>query len=307
MIYLRRTISAFLATAALGGFTLQAADIETVEGEFTFIGSTSTSLDECRRMAVEGARVRALAEKFGTIVAQSTTQEEIVNSKGDYTEFSSLTTTDVRGEWIADIEPPKYSRPEFDDDGNLMVTCRVKGKARALSNKAPQIMAKVLCNGTNAASAGTRFESNNRIYLRFKSPVDGYLAVYLLDADGVANCLLPYSTTPGGQAQMKADTDYLLFSESPVYTYPETGRVPDEYIVYTDRRKESNTLYVVFSPHPFTKAIDNDKRATTVGDGSPRWLSGREFDKWQLDLRKRDDMLTVTKIPITIVNPRAVD
>ena len=73
-----------------------------VNGEYTFYGDGSHSRDECKRLALEGARIEALKSAFGTIVSQDIVQHDMVNDGGESTYFSAMSATEVKGEWIAD-------------------------------------------------------------------------------------------------------------------------------------------------------------------------------------------------------------
>lgn len=79
-------------------FPCQCADIKTVSGEYTFVGDGTQSPVECRRLALEGAKLQALAREFGTIVSQDIFQRETAGSKSDDTYFSSMSSTEVKGE-----------------------------------------------------------------------------------------------------------------------------------------------------------------------------------------------------------------
>lgn len=52
------------------------ADIVSVKGESTFYDDGTHSRVECMRLALEQARVDALAKKFGTIVTQDILQSD---------------------------------------------------------------------------------------------------------------------------------------------------------------------------------------------------------------------------------------
>ena len=154
-----------------------AADVKTVRGEYTFYGDASDSPADCRRQALEGARLQALAKEFGTVVSQDVYQRETMTEQGESVYFSSLNATEVKGEWLGDIEEPVYET-SVDTDGHIVVKCTVKGRARAISNSASEFDAMILRNGTETKFADTHFRNGDDMYLSFRSPADGYLAVW---------------------------------------------------------------------------------------------------------------------------------
>lgn len=262
----------------------QAADIVTVTGEFTYYGSKTESRADCERAALNGARAKALAEKFGTVVTQDTYQHDVVSDRGESTYFSMLNESALKGEWIADVKEPDYSY-ELDSDGYYIVTCKVTGKAKEISNDAVDFVASVLRNGTRTVNADTRFRSGDDMYLYLKSPVDGYVAAFLVDDSNNVYSLLPYTNSVTGQVKVKHDKEYLFFHATS--GEPEHGEV-DELVMTAEEDVEHNRLYVVFSPQPFSKVVDN-----YAGDNLPRMLSYDSFNKWLVKCRKFDSRMGV--------------
>lgn len=113
-----------------------------------------------------------------------------------------------------------------------------------------------------------------------KAPVDGYVAVYLVDESQTAYCLLPYAYDADGQQEVRHNKAYVFFSPK---HKTEKGQAVDEYILTCANEVEVNRLYVIFSPNSFVKAMDDQG-----ADGLPRQLAFDEFSKWLGKCRKRD-------------------
>ncbi|MDE6196426.1 MAG: DUF4384 domain-containing protein [Muribaculaceae bacterium] len=289
MMILRRLATVLVLVCA--AFAAQAQDVRTVSGEYTFYGDGSHTPKECKRMALEGARLAAMAREFGTTVTQSIVSDEIIKGDKENTFFRSLSETQVKGEWIEDIGEPQYT-VSLDNDGNMMVTCKVRGRAREISNDAPEFTAAILRNGTDMRAADTRFRSGDQMRLYFRAPVDGYLAVYLCGEDRMAYTMLPYSGSPDGYVKVRHGQEYLFFD--PVKTDPAHGEV-DEMLLVTDQPVERDTFYILFSPQKFVKANDSYS-----GEGLPRSLPFNEFHRWLSKTRKNDPSLGLQTIDITI-------
>lgn len=256
-----------------------ASDVKTVSGESTFYGESSHSLNDCKRFALEQARIAALAHEFGTTISQDVYQRDVVSGTTESNYFSMLNRTEVNGEWLADEGEPQYT-VGHDADNNFVVTCRIKGKARRLTNEAAEFAASVLRNGNEKRFADTRFRDGDDMKLYFRAPVAGYLAVYLIDDSRNVYSLLPYSTASDGIVRTARDKDYIFFDAAKA---DKAFGQPDELVITLEGDVERNQLYVLFSPNPFTRALDNSAEA-----GLPRSLSYDDFTRWLTNARKRD-------------------
>lgn len=264
-----------------------------VKGEYTFYAESRHSRDDARRIALDEARVQALAQEFGTTVSQATYQADLLTENSDRTYFNQLSLCEVNGEWIADDGEPVFEE-SIGPDNNLIVRCKVKGTARRISNDAPQFDAKVLRNGNEERFADTRFRPNDEMKLLVRTPVDGYLVVYMVDDEQNVFSILPYREAGDGYVKVKRDTEYVFFD---VQRADSAFGEPDEIVMTMPDGKmtEFDQCYILFSPDPFTKAIDR------AGYGSmPRTLGYGDFQKWLVDSRKRDPKMAMKVIRLSI-------
>lgn len=278
-------------TLTLFSLTVLAQKTKTVEGEYTYHAPENVTLEQARRTALERAKIQALADEFGTIVSQTElSRVENVNGKSDVN-FLSFGGTEVKGEWIEAIGEPIYN---IRYEGNMLViSCSVKGKAREIVSAQIDFTAKVLRNGTEEKFESAEFRNGDDLYLLFQSPVKGYLAVYLVDADAQAFCLLPYRNQTEGIYPIKANQRYVFFNErlAPPSERPQV----DEYVMTTERSSEYNQICVIFSPNQFVKAVDGN-----ADEGLPRQLSSDDFHKWLSKCRKQDKDMNIKTITTTI-------
>lgn len=265
--------------------------MKTVEGEYTYHAPENITLEEAKRIALDRAKIQALADAFGTIVSQ-TNATHVQNRNGNSgIDFLSIGGSEVKGEWIETVGEPQYDISY--EQGILVVKVSVKGKAREIVSAQIDIKAKVLRNGTEDKFESDEFRDGDDLYLSFVSPVSGYLAVYLVDAEQKAYCLLPYRSQTDGIYKVEANRRYLFFNikEAP----PQERQYVDEYVMTTPRATEQNTLYLIFSPKLFTKATD-----CHIDEVLPRELDFEDFQKWMTKHRKHDDKMSTTILPITI-------
>lgn len=262
-----------------------------VRAEYTYHAPENISLEEAKRIALERAKLQAIADEFGTVVSQSNTTL-VSNRNGESsTDFFSLGGSEVKGEWIETIGEPGYEIAY--EQGMLVVKAIVSGRIREIVSAEIDIKAEVLCNGTDLKFARTDFKNGDDLYLYFQSPVDGYLAVYLLDeVSQMVYCLLPYKSSSEAVAPIEHDTAYIFFSAAHA---GDKAHLVDEYTMTCTRSVERNTLYVVFSPNEFAKANSNN-----VEELLPQELSFEEFQKWLSKGRVRDKEMSVVKKSMSI-------
>lgn len=263
-----------------------AQEVKTVCGEYTYYVPEHVSRTEAKRVALENARLQALADAFGTTVSQANTSIRKEEGGAVDDRFFSLAATEVRGEWIADEREPEYTFRLDDNDGTLIVTCRVCGKARKIANAQADFVAKVLRNGTDERFESNEFRSGDDMYLYFRSPVDGYVAVYLVDETPAAYCLLPYRRDSDGRQSVKHGQEYVFFSSD--RCTPDEANILDEYTLTCSNEVEYNRLYIIFSSKPFTKPLDEQQRELM-----PHELTYQDFIRWLGDSRKTDSEMAV--------------
>lgn len=278
---------------AMSGFCFiqnaKAADIVNVKGESTFYDDGTHSRVECMRLALEQARVDALAKKFGTIVTQDILQSDRINGNREQNDFLALSSTEVRGEWVSDDGEPEY-KFERDKDENLIVTCIVKGKAKAIDNESAQFESSVLRNGTDERNADINFKNGDAMFLDFRGSQDGYMAVFLEDEDKNVFQLLPYISDQKSRVSVQKGNRYVFFSPS----HAQKGDVVDELILTAPYNVEYNRVYVMFSPNQFSAPVMDRT------PGELPVMNATEFSKWMIRTRKNDPSMGVKAMNLII-------
>ena len=187
-------------------------NLKTVEAEYIYYAPENVTIEEAKRIAIDRAKIQALADAFGTIVSQvNTTRIENGDGKSSL-DFLSLGGSDVKGEWLETIGDPVVSVTY--EQGILVIKVSIKGKAREIKTALIDIQTSILRNGIDEKSASSDFRDGDDLYLSFLSPVDGYLSVYLVDTESNAYCLLPYRKQKDGIYRIEANRQYLFFRES---------------------------------------------------------------------------------------------
>lgn len=269
-----------------------AQKVQTVSGEYTYYAPSTVSLEQAMQTAVYRARLTALADAFGTYVYQSNLTTVHNGTEGSALDFQSLGGSEVKGEWIEETKEPEIDVQY--EQNMLVVHARVWGKAREIVTSAIDYTAKILRNGTEPKFESDQFKAGDDLFLWFKTPVSGYLAVYLIDDLNTAYCLLPYMQDHSGRVPVRNNREYLFFSAR--RAEKEMRPLVDEYTLTCEKSVEQNVLYIIFSPNEFSKADDTLSSDATL----PRELPFAQFRAWLAKSRVRDAKMTVEQKMITI-------
>lgn len=280
-----------LGLLCIGINNIHAQQTKTVTAEYTYYGPENISPEQAKQIALERAKLQEIEKAFGSVVQQ--TNKRVIQTKNGVSsiDFYSEGDSEVKGEWIETIGEPEFII--YNEDHFQIVIVKVKGKIRERKTAAIDIEAKVLCNGTASRFESEHFKNDDDLFLNFHSPVDGFLAVYLVDANQTATCLLPYEEQTNGAYNIKANESYVFFSEK--YADPAEAAQVVEYKMTTEREVEHNTIYIIFSTNQFFKAKDNLSTERQL-----RELPFKEFNQWLAKSRKQDINMQVIKKNITI-------
>lgn len=281
-------LSAFLVLLSMH---VNAQRIEEVSGQYVYVISDNDdiSLKEAKRKCIELAKAAAIKKKFGELITSDVIDTNVeTNGEEASSYFWENTVAMAKGDWLGDTEKPELYVLYKNDQ--LIFRAVVHGRAREIVQSKIDLKWDILKDGNNKKVPAATFESGERVYVTFRSPSNGYVAVYLIVGDDDTSCLLPYPKDPDGRFQVKANRDYLFFDkEEDVSAY--------HYKLKTKRRQEANQLVIIFSPNPFTKCND------VSGDKTrPNSLNTHDFQKWLLKCQREDRDMVVNKKWIKIRN-----
>lgn len=267
---------------------MTAKDVE-ITGEATFYDDGRMSRKECELRALEQARINALAKEFGTNVTQNMISNDRIVGGKESNDFLSTSMSEVRGIWLWDVGEPKYEY-SYDKDQNRIVSCKVKIRARSLSNEMVEFETASLRNGTSRTNEATTFKDGDELTLFFKGASDGYVMVFLEDESRKVNNILPYPNSTVREIKVKGNEEYVFFS--PAKDSKKYGHV-DELLMLAPDMHEYNKIYVLFSPNQFAMPVMNKSEVIP-------YISSRDFTNWILKLRRNDPKMAVKVINIDI-------
>ena len=272
-----------------------AGDIKRISITYEYISDNPNETPEqAEQTALQQAKQKALEAHFGLDVlgmSSSLSHNRVGGQSAISTQdFVSISETSVRGEWIETIKQTILEKTF--QNGFWHVKVYLEGRARNHSVEKAAIQ-YALINDIDDTAPCDQFRNGDDLFLCFSSPVAGSLCVYLVDAEGMAYCLLPYQSNQFGCHTIKANCDYLLFSV-------QHDRQADEYTLNTQLSNEHNTVFIVFSPNQFTKAKDNQSGKNWQDEQLPRQLTYEELLKWLARNQTRDEQMIVRREIISI-------
>lgn len=270
----------------LSPFIADAQRTADVSADYTYIlgDNEDITIRQARLIAIEMARAEAIKKEFGVTVNSDQITGEIAIDDKETSMFMFEAQSSVQGEWLGDSQQPQVT---ISTDGqNMMFTAHVSGKAREILRGATDLKWQVMTEDESGHRYPTDvFNSGQRLYVDFRSPIDGYVAVYLVSPDGSTSCLLPYPKDGTGLFKIRHNTNYTFFDRSS--DYDPTVKY---YKLSTDKLQEYNQLCIIFSPNPFTKCLDR-----VVDPRKPNALSYNDFSKWLLQQQRNDKDMTVRR------------
>ncbi len=260
-----------------------------VHGKSLFVvtDQSDITLADAKRKCIEQAKAEAIKEEFGEIVVSDIVDTNIENGSSSTSYFWENTAAMSKGEWLSDTRQPQIT-VEY-KDGSLFFSAEVWGTAREITQAKADLDWDILKDINNQKGV-TTFENGERIYLRIRVPVNGYLAVYLTVGDGTTSCLLPYPKNTDGRYYVQGGTEHILFDKS-------SNNKAQIYRMTTVHAREINQIVVIYSPNAFTKCND-----LNVDSRHPSNVATTDFQKWLTKCQRNDKDMVVERKWITIHN-----
>lgn len=283
---------------------LSAFGQKTVSGSYTYYVPENVTREVAKRTALERARVQALADEFGTIVTQQ--NETVIRNADGHSQidFLSIGESEVGGIWIQTVEE---TYDEHFQEGIFVVTCYVKGLARAVSNAIPEFEWHLMRNRIDTEAFDCTFQSEDSLFMTFSAACDGYLAVFFVDDErNQVQCILPHAEQGEGYYRIKRGKQYYFFNFNnqdgmKAYNMP--------LVLFSEKEVEHAHFYVLFSPKDKVFTVSSKLRLSGNvffdPNGNQRALPlempKKQFKEWLNKCLNRDKHMQRAIKPITII------
>lgn len=280
----------------------------TVVGEYQSEWLTSESKDQAHKRIKDQAIINALEKAFGKPIFQGNTTYIKNNENGGLTEtktgFNMVADSYVKGEVIEELNTEfkeyKGSKAISNEKKEYIeIKCIIKVKAREFIEPPLNFMTYTL-NCVNIENCKTtNFKNNDNFYLYFKSPVNGYLAVFL-DDNTSSSVLIPYSYNRTKYIQgfpVEASKEYILFYNDKKYCLSDM--LIDELSWESSSGLEK--LCILFSTIPFTLPDFNKNNESNSEVSLPQNIPSEDFMKWVIKKRMENKSMQYSIIYIQSV------
>ena len=247
------------------------------------------TLKDAKHKCIELAKAKAIKEEFGEMITSDAIDSNVeTNGEATSSYFWENTVAMARGDWLRDTQDPEINVEYI--NGKLVFTAKVWGEAREVVQAKTELEYVIQKDNAGKKVATTQYNSGERIYMKFRAPADGYLAIYLIVGDDEANCLLPYPKDSDGKFPISGGKDYNLFDK-------ELDQAATNYRLTTNRSLEDNQLVIIYSPNPFVKCNDVSRDPR-----HPNVINTHDFQKWLLRIQRQDRDMVVDKKYVRILN-----
>ena len=272
---------------------LSAQKVRTASGSYTYFVPSNVPTEKAELIAFERLRTQIIADNFGRLVSSSNFTNISNSTQGSVVNVMTIGESEVKGEWLETVGVPKYTYG-MDEHGGLIITVQATGRIREITTPPIEFDAKLLRNGTTEEYEAYDFKENDKLYLSFKSPVAGYVAIFLYDGNSEVYRMLPYSNQADESIPIVGNKEYIFFSLKNAGDIAD--ELIDEYILSCSKRVEYNRVYIIFSTQKIIKPMDT----SATNSDSPRVLTFEAFQKWLTKCRKLDSGMRVDIKDISI-------
>ena len=304
-----RKILSVLIICFLISPAVKAGDIKKIRGEAERFSPESESPEIARKKVIQEAQINALEKAFGTALTERTMN--ISETREGHTSNISRSSGEslINGDWIRNLTSPEITKVPVDN--GTMYYAKVYGEAREMKYNRIDVDCWLLCNGTDPDKdrlRGDIFYEGDELYVYFISPVDGWLAIYLIDDDNehTTQRLVPYDDQKEVAYPIVANREYIFFSKKTAE--PQYVDFVTRMIVEARKKVDINDLYIIFSPNEFKQVpttVYKHSRHNTVetdiqSELMPRETTYQKFDEWMCKQRRKDADLQPIPISFSI-------
>ena len=293
MKYLFASLVLFVSCLSMG------QELKKVSAEYSMILSRTATMEQTEAACIEQARLKAIGDEFGYVVAE-TTISNVSDQNGKVSDnFSVLTKTSVKGEWIKDTSPAQITWGCAGDE--YQVTVKVQGEIRAIRKEGQTSLNFFSCSPFDVNTEKYFFKNNELLNCVLTSSQKGFISIYYLDySSNEAIRLLPtasYNHLDG--VEINADTKYVLFNKSYYSQFKEMTGVTDLTLGLPEGKKQVvDEIVVIYSPELFAKPIlTKDKNSNSLPA-----LKIEAFEKWKTELVSRNAKVVTKSITLTVIN-----
>jgi hypothetical protein len=298
------------------------SQIDVISGESSIDWPTSVSEDVIKKEAKEKAIINGIERKYGQVVLQGNSTYIKNLSNGEMLEsqsvFYSSSQSLLKGEFLRMIGSETYE--VFSEKRKIngkkeqlrVIKCKITFEAKEVAEQLPQFtVVSSVCESKPLNCKTTLFYNGDKIYIYFKTPVKGYLAIYadyLIEGKHYCSRYLPVKEN-GDLAYsscLKVDEakEYTFFSQN--NTQFSEGFISKEVVLVTNENTEPMRFFVIFSEDPISSPqlseipVSQSFKEKNTGYQLPLGIRSEKFQEWIYQQRAFNKKFQHKLIDITI-------
>lgn len=292
-----KTNAAFLAflflIVSFSGYSQK--EIATIGENLMRIEKNQTIL-QAQEMALQQAKIDGIERVFGRVIINGNStylQNKSVNKSVETkSSFAFFSDSFVKGEWVRNTSEPIFTFQNL--NGEQWLKVKVAGIVREIESGPITFKLNTL-NCEKVSCITDIYRNDQDFYVQFKSPENGFLALYLDDPSlGETSRILPYQNSQlyQGAIPIQRNKEYVFFSKK-LDQLNEIGAV-DELVFKLSRGVDSEQykLFILFSPEPFSTPLVEDKSHLFLdrsmlnrGILLPKSMESSKFQEWLQKVR----------------------
>lgn len=263
------------------------------------------SKEATREKVRELAMINAIESVFGAYVEK----DADIDIDNGQARFKIIGHTLVRGDWLKTIsekfdEEKRKVRGRQGTGHEVWISCRITGKIREIDHVETALEFTPL-NCPDLVCRTYDFKDGEPFYLSFRTPVDGFLSIFITDESQMVYRLLPYQKMPLeylNAVPVMADNPYLFFLNEEAHEYFPgfSYMMTDEIIMNTSQMQEFLDLFVIFSTSDYNKPLLKGEEEVERSFVTPKSLDLKKFEEWLADNRINDPAFFYKRVTLTI-------
>lgn len=287
-----RQITIAVLLFACATLIVNAQKVKSVQGTYklNFSQNKNMTFVDAERECEKRAQLNALEREFGVNISDYQTSELIQNGNDDaQSRYRQVSEQKIKGVWQRNTQVPQFTYSC--ENGEFYIECEVHGEGRGRSNANIDLQWKILVGAPDTKNEGSDFNNGQMLFIDVKIPVDGYLAVYLVEEKtGNVSRLLPYFDDKDGVFDVQQGKRYILFDKD-----NDSRLYPQRYEMSTEEKVEIDKIVLIFSQKRFTQCYT--EKSKHIG-----YCTQQEFEDWLITSKNSDDTMASFEKEIKIHN-----
>ncbi|MFY8020920.1 MAG: hypothetical protein ACOVP1_06975 [Bacteroidia bacterium] len=298
------------------------SQIDVLTGESSIDWPSFISEDAIKKEAKEKAIINGIERKYGQVVLQgnSTYVKNLSNGQMQESQsvFYSSSQSLLKGEFLRMIGSESYEvltekrKINGKKEQLRVIKCKITFEAKEVAEQLPQFtVVSSVCEAKPLNCKTNLFYNGDRIFIYFKSPIKGYLAIYadyIIEGNHYCSRYLPVKEngdlTYNSCLKVEGEKEYTFFaSDNKQFS---DGFVSQEVVLVTNENTEPMRFFIIFSENPISSPqlseipVSQNFKEKNKGYHLPLGIRSEKFQEWIYQQRAFNKKFQHKLLDITI-------